>query len=122
MGLLDGGLASVFASAFSGFYLDASLHRATMTPDGKGGGTTGWAAPEAVKAQLDSTTQAMQGADGYVDSDQRILVLASGLAPITTDDEITVDGNRWAIESVSRDPAGAYFDLRGRKSAIDADT
>ncbi len=119
MGLLDGGLASVFASAFSSFYLDATLHRSTITPDGRGGGTTGFA-DSAVKAQLDSTTQAQQGADGYVDTDQRILVLASGLAPITTDDEITIEGVRWAIESVSRDPAGAYFDLRGRKSGTEA--
>lgn len=120
MSLLDGGLASVFASAFTPFYLDASLHRAIVNEDGEGGGSIGFADPETVKAQLDSTTQAQQGSDGYGDSDQRILVLASGVATISTDDEITLAGVRWAIASVTRDPAGAYYDLRGRKSGRDA--
>lgn len=118
MGLLDGSLASVFSTAFAPFYLDASLHRWITTLDGKGGGSSSFATAEPVKAQLDATTQAQEGGDSYVDSDQRILVLASGIDPITTDDEITVGGTRWAIASVTRDPAGAYYDLRGRKSGV----
>lgn len=115
MGLLDGGVARVFSSAFSGFYLDAILHRATITKDGKGGGSASFD-DEAVKAQLDSATEAHRSTEGYVDTDQRILVLAADLAQITTDDEITVDGRRWQIASVTVDPAGSYYDLRGRLS------
>jgi hypothetical protein len=115
MGLLDGGLASVFASAFSTFYLDATLHRSTITDDGRGGGSVAFE-DEAVKAQLDSTSHAMREAEGYVEGDQRIFVLASGLAAISTDDEITIGEQRWMIQSVATDPAGAYFELRGRKS------
>lgn len=117
MGLLDGGLAAVFNAAFSPIYLDASLYRATITEDGAGGGTEAFAAAEAVKAQLDATTQAMQRAEGYVDTDQRILVLAQGVDPISTDDEITVGGVRWQIASVSQDPAKAYYELRGRRAS-----
>jgi hypothetical protein len=115
MGLLDGQARAFFAQAFGGIFLDATLYRATLSDDGAGGGTASFAA-ESVKAQLDETTQAMRAAEGYTDTDQRILVLAEGVDPITTDDEITVGGIRWAIASVSQDPCGAYFELRGRRS------
>ena len=115
MGLLDGGIARVMSGALSSIYLDATLHRATITPDGKGGGSTSFE-DEPCKAQIDRTTQAQQRAGDFQDTDQRILVLAAGLDPISTDDEISAGGSRWAISSVSQDPAGAYFDLRGRLS------
>lgn len=117
MGLLDGGLASLFSTALSGLYLDATLHRATLTDNGKGGGSASFA-DQLVKAQLDRTIE--RKVDGVVDTYQRILVLASGLALITSDDEITVGDVRWSIADVSRDPAGAYFDLAGRKSGRQA--
>jgi hypothetical protein len=116
MGLLDGGLASVFSAAFDGVYLDASLYRATTTFGGDGGGSKAYAAAEPVKAQLESATHAMRAAEGYTDTDQRILVLASGVAPISVDDQITVAGTRWGIASVGRDPAHAYYDLHGRRA------
>lgn len=120
MTLLEGDLARVFSTAFSGIYVDATLHRATLTDSGDGGGTSSFA-NESVKAQLDAATQAMQRAQGFVDSDQRILVLAYGVAPISTDDEITIAAHRWSIASVTRDPAGAAYELRGRrKSAVGA--
>lgn len=118
MGLLDGGLAGVFAAALGSIYSDATLHRATVTDDGAGGGSVSYS-DTAVKAQLDRLTQAQRDG-GYTDKDQRILVLASGLAEITTDDEITVDGRRWSVASVSTDPAQAYFDLVGRLSGVEA--
>jgi hypothetical protein len=118
MGLLNGDLAGVFAAAFGPIYLDATLHRAnTFTDDGSGGGTgSGFADGEPVKAQLESASQGMRAAEGYTDTDQRILVLASGVAPISVDDQITVAGTRWGIASVGRDPAHAYYDLHGRRA------
>lgn len=115
MGLLDGGMAGVFASVMGTYFLDAVLHRAAHTDDGQGGGSVSFTT-HAVKAQIDQITQA-QREGGYTDKDQRILVLASGIDPVSIDDEITVDGQRWAIASVSTDPARAYFDLVGRLSA-----
>lgn len=113
MGLLDGGAAAAFAGAFSGLYLDATLHRSTITEDGEGGGSIAYA-DEAVKAQLDSVTEAMRSADGYTDKDVRIFVLASGLEPIDSDCQITLKGVRYSIANPRQDPAGAYWELQGR--------
>jgi len=119
VGLLDGGVAAAFSSAFSSFYLDGELYRpVAFADDGKGGGSGGgFGAPEAVKVQVDAATQAMRSADNYVETDQRILVLALGVDPIDTDCEIVAGGTRWGIASVARDPAGAYYELRGQRKA-----
>lgn len=119
MGLLDGSIAATFSAALSGLYLDATLHRWSTTDDGQGGGTTAWA-NEAVKAQLDQTTQAQQRSEGFTDTDQRILVLAHGVDIPSVDDEISVRDQRWKIASVTMDAAASYYDLRGRLSAAEA--
>lgn len=115
MGLLDGGIASIMHGVFSGIYLDATLHRTTTTSDGKGGGSTS-DADEAVKAQLEAATEAMRQAEGYTDTDVRILLLAHGVDRPNSDCEVTVDGTRYGIRSVGRDPAGAYWDIHGRRA------
>jgi hypothetical protein len=117
MGLLDGGLAAAFAGVFGAVYLDGQLYRAVdFTDDGKGGGAGGGFLPEeAVKVQIDAATQAMSIANGYVDGDVRILMLAHGVPAPDTDAEIAAGGERYMIESVGTDPAGSYFELRGRK-------
>lgn len=115
--LLEGDLAGVFSAAFSGLYVDATLYRPnTFTDDGKGGGTGGGFLPgEAIKAQVDAATQAMRISGGFVETDRRILVLAKGVAAITTDCELFVSGKRWLVVSVDSDPAGAYYDLHVRR-------
>lgn len=113
--LLSGGLASVFSSAFSGIYLDATLHRPTFTDDGVGGGTTTFS-DEVIKVQPEATTQAMRDSPGYVDTDKRFLMLAFGVAEPDTDCEITLAGQRWSIANWSRDPASAYYDIHGRRA------
>jgi hypothetical protein len=119
--LLDGGIASTFASAFGSMFLTAKLYRPNaFTDDGMGGGSgSGFDSGTLIRAQLDEASQAMMAADGYAETDQRILVLASGVDPITTDCEIElpVGGTRWSIASVTQDPARAYYDLRGRKKS-----
>lgn len=119
MSLLDGGIAATFSAALSGLYLDGTLHRWSTVDDGMGGGVSGFS-DEAVKAQLDQTTQAQQRGEGYTDTDQRILVLAHGVDPISTDDELTVANKRWKIASVTTDPAASYYELRGRLSGVEA--
>lgn len=118
MGLLDGGLAGVFGGIMGTFYPDATLHRAIITGDGEGGGSTAWADPEGCKAQLDKTIERM--VDGNVELLQSILLLqiADGaqIARPSTDDEITAGGTRWQIATIEVDPAGSYFLLGGRKS------
>lgn len=119
MGLLDGGIAEVFAGAFSALYLDGLLYRpAAFTDDGAGGGTDGgFADGEAVKVQIDAATQAMRSTEGFVETDQRILVLAHGVATIDTDCEIGAGGTRWMIETVATDPCGSCYELRGRRKS-----
>lgn len=115
MGLLNGGVSALFGQVFGAFYLDATLHRAgeiTYT-DGVITGTGATDVP--AKAQVDAATYAMVNSDGYVDGDMRIMILNPGV-PVTTDDEITVAGTRWKIQSVTQDPAVAYYECRGRKA------
>lgn len=116
MGLLDGGLAAIFSSAFGEFYLDATLFRAATSADGKGGGSSSFDTGTSVKAQVDKATYAMQQSDNYVDGDQRILVLAYGVDPIDTDCEIVVAGNRWKVAGVEQDPAVTHYALWGRRA------
>jgi hypothetical protein len=115
--LLDGGMAAAFAGVFSAVYLDGQLYRAIeFTDDGKGGGSgDGFSPAEAVKVQIDQANQAMRGAEGYVEGDVRILMLAHGVASPDTDCEVGAGGARYMIESVGTDPAGSYYELRGRK-------
>lgn len=119
MGLLDGQLAAAFAGVFGAVYLDGSLYRlADFTDDGKGGGRSGgFLPPEAVKVQIDQATYQMQGADGFIEGDVRILMLAHGVAAPDTDCEIGAGGKRYMIESVAIDSAGSYYELRGRLRA-----
>lgn len=119
MGLLDGGLANVFGAAFGAVYLPATLHRYTQPELDDGGspvdGSGGWT-NIACRAQRDAATERMRRAEGFSESDVRLLVLAASFSGgISTDDEVTVAGTRYAIESVDMDPAGAYWELRGRR-------
>jgi hypothetical protein len=125
MGLLDGGMAGVFGGIMSGFYPAATLHRAIITHDGEGGGSTAWAAGEDCRAQLDRTIE--RTVDGNVETLQSILLLqqfndGAGALQTTvrpsTDDEISAGGSRWQIATIETDPAGAYFLLGGRASAV----
>lgn len=119
MGLLDGGIASVFAAAFDAIYLGGTLYRPVeFTDDGAGGGSGGgFDDGSPVKVQIDAAAQGMRMAEGFVETDQRILVLAAGVATISTDCEIAAGGSRWMIESVAVDAAGSYYELRGRKKS-----
>jgi hypothetical protein len=58
---------------------------------------------------------AVRGAEGYVEGDVRILMLAHGVAAPDTDAEVAAGGIRYMIESVGTDCAGSYYELRGRK-------
>ncbi|MBI1179107.1 MAG: hypothetical protein GC201_01015 [Alphaproteobacteria bacterium] len=115
MGLLDGGIQSVFSAAFGQLYLDATLHRVTIQDDGTGSYTT-VESDEVVRAQVEVATWAMRQADGYSDGDVRVLILAAGVDRPKTDDQITVRGVRWSLSNIGMDPAASYYDCRGRRA------
>jgi hypothetical protein len=117
MGLLDGQLAAAFAGVFNAIYLDGNLYRMqSFADDGKGGGPDpGFGAAEPVKVQIDQATDAMRADEGFNEGDVRILMLARSVASPDTDAEVAAGGNRYMIESVGIDPAGSYYELRGRK-------
>lgn len=112
MGLLDGDIAAVFGSVFGTFYLDATLQRVTLIPDGEGGGTTS-SVSVACKAQRDSITEAMRAAGGYTQNDARFLILRSPtVGIITSDDRLDHEGVTWALSNPESDPAGSYWAVR----------
>ncbi|WP_159975874.1 MULTISPECIES: hypothetical protein [unclassified Novosphingobium] len=118
MGLLDGGLASIFNAAFSGIYLPATLHAGTGEPIyGPGGTITGYEGGDTpCKAQVDAATDAMRRADGFAEGDCRVIVLAVGVGEITSDHEISVKGVRYRLMAAELDAAASHWVCRGRRA------
>jgi hypothetical protein len=118
MGLLDGGIASLFGSVFGAIYLDGALHRDGTTPIYDSEGNITSYVDEAdipCKAQVDAATWAMRQSDGFAEGDMMIIVLAAGLGvEISTDMQISVAGKRWSIQSAAQDAAASHWILRGR--------
>lgn len=117
-GLLDGGLQGVFGAAFGGIYLDATLHRKGLVFASDGGVSSPGDSDEPVKAHFASVTEAMRQAEGYSERDVALLILQSGVsAAPTTDDAITLSGQRWAIAGpITEDPARTHWLVRGRRA------
>lgn len=97
-----------------------------------------------IKVQIDSATEAMRQADGFAQGDVRLLILTTygqAVAPVevphsddaklsdgsgysqapygsvvtvTSDHEVTIEGMRYSIQSVERDPALSHWVCRGR--------
>ena len=113
-------IATGFSTAFGAPFASAVVHSsgAPILDDGGSIVTPGDASARSCVAQIDTATDAMRTTDGFVEGDVRILVLADGITgTITTDDRIEIeDAGMWSIQSVSRDPAGIGFELRGRKA------
>ena len=95
------------------YALPATLHRAGALVYTDGVITSNGAVDVDCKVQIDVASYRMQQSANYIDGDVRLLILAS---QVTTDDELTVSGQRYKIYATSRDPAGAYWDCAGRVS------
>lgn len=126
--MFDAAFASI-ANAFAGTGgpFVAALATWPGTPTYDSGGsivTPGTPASYACKAQFDAPTQQMRAAEGFLQTDVRILVLAATLhaslaPPLDTAAEIVVTGGpnagRWALITCQRDPASIGYECRGRK-------
>ena len=74
----------------------------------------------ACKAQFDAPTQQMREAEGFQQTDVRILVLATSIGrALDTSAGLSVadgpNGGTWALVTCQRDPAGVGYECRGRR-------
>ena len=113
-------LATGFVAQFGAPFGDAvATWLGTATFD-SGGSITAAGTPVslACKAQFDAPSQAMRAAEGFVETDARIIVLAFS-ATLDTKARIVVatgaNAGTWELLSVVRDPAGIGYECRGRK-------
>lgn len=123
MAKIFAGHAASVSAKFGGPYHSARVvDFAAPVYDGGGSIVTAGARQErSCLAQVDSATQAMRASDGFADGDMRILVIGDGIAGnITTDSRVEITAGphvgSWFVAGVSRDPFGAYWELRGRRA------
>ncbi|MFZ5666957.1 MAG: hypothetical protein ACOY7L_17225 [Pseudomonadota bacterium] len=114
-------LATGFSEAFGGPFIDATASWPGTPVYDDGGSIVTPGAPVNLpcKCQFDSATTAMRQAEGFQQTDVRILVLGASLAAtLTTEASIVVaDGPRagtWSLLSAERDPAGIGWECAGR--------
>ena len=113
-------LATGFAAQFGAPFEDATATwPGTATFDAGGSITSaGTPASHTCKAQFDAPTQAMRAAEGFMETDARLIVLAFA-ATLDTRARITVasgaNAGTWELLSVVRDPAGIGYECRGRR-------
>ena len=120
MGLLDGGIASIFGAALSGLYPDGLLHRDGTGPvyDNEGnivGYDGGTDLP--IKVQRDACTYSMRQSEGYSEGDVMLIILAAPLngLKVSTDMQLTDgSGDKWMIRSADLDAASSHWICRGR--------
>lgn len=124
MAAVLGGIArSVSAAVGAGYFLGTARWVDAPTLD-DGGSIVAPGTPVeiACDVQVDSVTEAMRGSAEYRDKDMRLLILAVGLPrPVDTNAVVTIGdgpfaGTSWRPVTVSRDPAGAYFECLGRRA------
>lgn len=114
-------LATGFSEAFGGPFIDAtaSWPGTPVYDDGGSIVTPGTPVDLPCKVQFDAATTAMRQAEGFQQTDVRILVLGASLAAtLTTEASIVVaDGPRagtWSLLSAERDPVGIGWECAGR--------
>ena len=115
-------LATGFAAQFGAPFEDATATWPGSATFDTGGSITaaGTPASHTCKAQFDAPTQAMRAAEGFMETDARIIVLAASLAAtLDTRARIVVasgaNAGTWELLSVVRDPAGIGYECRGRR-------
>lgn len=115
MSLLNGALSRTFAKAFAGVYLPATLYVRTTT-DIDGSLTVSWT-PYECRAQVDVCGEKMRLSAGYSDTDVAIFIL-QGTCEVepNSNDEITTNRGRFALNNSDVDPAASYWLFRGQRA------
>lgn len=128
MGLLDGGVATLFGGVFGALYPDALLH-VPVRAEATGGtvtdaftGDPGQGAAMVVKAQRDDVTATMRAAEGYEEKDVRFIILTRAgnyeLPELPQGCHLTWPkdgGERYSLQGpASLDGAASHWQVRGR--------
>lgn len=116
MSLLNGALSRTFAKAFAGVYLPATLHRRELTGDNEG--TPVYTETTySCRAQVDVCGEKMRLSAGYSDTDVAIFIL-QGTCEVepNSNDEITTNRGRFALNNSDVDPAASYWLFRGQRA------
>ncbi|WP_314712934.1 hypothetical protein [Sphingobium yanoikuyae] len=117
-----GGIGMAFSSVLGGPYHAARTIEqvAPVYDDGGSIITPGGVAHRDCQVQIDTAIQRMREAEGYVDTDVALIVLAATLdGGLNTEARIEVlDGPHagvWSVELIERDTAAAGWVGRGRR-------
>ena len=111
-----------FSSLFGGPYWPAQIiTQGAIEYDDGGSIIPGSGAPtlRGCSVQIDTATQAMREAEGFVDTDVRFIILAATLeGSIGTDERVEVLSGPfagiWSVSALERDPVAAGWVGRGR--------
>jgi hypothetical protein len=114
-------LSGVFGAALAAIYDDAILYEpAEDQDDGTGTITHGEPTPYGCDVQIEAATLTMRGAEDFVATDVRVLILTATVAvtpPIGAVLAVTSGrhaGERYRLLSRDVDPGSAAWDMRGR--------
>lgn len=114
MGILNGGIQSLFGTVFGAFYLDGTLITVTniYADDGK---TTETTSNQPCKVQEDAVDERTRSAGNYSQNEKRFLVLQKGIAgPLTGNSRLVApDGITYVLREPDQDPAKSYWQVRG---------
>lgn len=113
MGILNGGIQSLFGTVFGAFYLDATLVTVTNVYDNEGG-TTETTTTQAVKVQEDAVDERTRAAGNFSQNEKRFIVLQKSVSgTLTGNSRLTIGGITYALREPEQDPAKSYWLVRG---------
>lgn len=117
------GIAERMSAAMGGPYHTSVVHSETAPVFDDGGSivTPGTPIARDCLCQVDVATQAMRQADGFVDTDVRLLVLTTSLeGPLLVGQRVEVTAGpgagTYSVLSAVRDPLGVAWDCRAKRS------
>lgn len=124
MGLLDtDALKNVMGAAFAPILGTGQLIRIDMVRQPGGVILPAEQDPVAISVQVDRCDEAMRQAEGYTDTDVKLIILQAGVSgrEPNTDDIVVARGRRWKVSGVRSDPAQSHWVMRGIRQATESE-
>lgn len=108
-------IADILNDALGPLVLDCTIHQKTETTDGAGGFTYSYT-DYAAKGFVDEYSDYSR-LNGIPATDRKIVVLGKSTTIVPEkDDDVTIEGVRYQVIDVQRDPVEATYTLQGRKT------